>query len=116
VNRFRGVDVTRCVKRIVLFLVALFSSTTASASSSAVSCDAGTDHVTYDGSSAAYWAAGKRVGASRCAGTRMAIFSMTCTEDPAFQFYFASIPGPAILGGKSARLDVGGKSELLSCK
>jgi hypothetical protein len=104
------------VKRIIFILVALLSSTTASATSSAVSCDAGADHVTYDGSSAAYWSAGKRIGASRCGGTRMAIYSMTCTDDPAFRFYFASIPGPAILGGKSARLDVAGKTTLMSCK
>jgi hypothetical protein len=104
------------VKRIVLFLTLILSSTTANATSSAVSCDAGTDHITYDGSSAAYWSAGKRVGASRCGGTRMAVFNMVCTEDPAFSFYFASIPGPAILGGKSARLDVAGKTTLMSCK
>jgi hypothetical protein len=106
------------VKRIILSILVLLAvgAPRASAANAALVCDAGADRVVYDGSTARYVTGTTFVGASTCGGTRMAMYSMRCDDHPAFRFYFASVPGPAILGGKSARLDVGGKSELLSCK
>jgi hypothetical protein len=105
------------VKRTILFVIALLAcvAPSATAAPATITCDAGADHVVYDGS-ATYFSGGKLVGASRCGGTRMAVYNATCVDNPAFGFYFASVPGPAILGGKSARLDVAGKTELLACK
>ena len=104
------------MKRILSILALLAAPSTSTAAPAAIACDAGVDHVVYDGATATYFSAGTRVGASKCGGTRMAIYNTTCTESPAFAFYFASVPGPAVLGGKSARLDAAGKNELLTCK
>lgn len=79
-------------------------------------CTDGAESVVYDGGTATYSSSGTLVGASQCGGTRMAVYNMACVQNPAFRFYFASVPGPAILGGKSARLDAGGKTTLMACK
>lgn len=118
-NRSRAPLVSRDVKRTILVVViALLAcgAPRASAAPATLVCDAGTDRVVYDVGSATYYASGRFVGASQCAGTRMAAFNMRCDSNPAFGFFFASVPGPAILGGKSARLDVAGKTTLMSCK
>lgn len=117
-NRPRAANVSRRVKRTLLFVIALLASHAAPVAASAppIVCDAGTDHVVYDGKTASYSSAGKFVGSSECGGTRMAIYDMRCDESPAFAFFFAGVPGPAVLGGKSARLDVAGKTTLMSCK
>ena len=88
----------------------------ASAAPTSIICDAGAERVVYDYGSARYVSAGRVVGTSECSGTRMAIYNARCDASPAFHFFFASVPGPAILGGKSARLDVAGKTTLMSCK
>ena len=106
------------MKRNILFVLALLAcgAPSASAAPASVICDAGTDHVVFDWGSVRYLSAGTVVGTSQCSATRMAVYNWRCETNPAFAFFFASVPGPAILGGKSARLDVAGKTTLMSCK
>jgi len=106
------------VKRTILLIIAALacSAPRATAAPSALVCDAGADRVVFDVGSATYYSGGRFVGTSSCSATRMAIYNTRCDANSAFGFFFASVPGPAILGGKSARLDVAGKTALMSCK
>src|SRR4051794_25178054 len=53
---------------------------------------------------ATVWENGVPTAQAHCAVTHMAIFNLACYRDgdPDFRFFFASIPGPPILEGKSA--------------
>ena len=108
------------MKRTIILFIALFAcgSTPAAASPTPPTyvCTDGADRVVYDGATATYSSAGTLVGSSQCGGTRMAVYNMACVQSAKFDFYFASVPGPAVLSGKSARLDVAGKTTLMSCK
>ena len=111
-NRSRAPNVSRHVKRTILVVIALLAcgAPRATAAPAAYVCEAGTDRVVYDVGSATYYSGGRLVAYSRCGGTRMAGYDMRCDDSPAFRFFFASF------GRKSARLDVAGKTTLMSCK
>ena len=99
-------------------VIACAASTRTSAAPRPLVCTAGHARVELDTKAwaATYYDSGKLVGSSPCAGTRRAVFNMDCSENPAFRFQFAGVPGPAALGGKSAQLDASGKSALLDCR
>ena len=81
-----------------------------------VECAGNGAYVLLTGNVATYYAGARQVGASACVLTAQAIYSLACVQSASFKFSFAGIPGPPLLGGKSARLDVAGATTLLDCR